>query len=314
MNVFNSVPSLTHPRLQIRNCTDAQVLLEAVRLKVLPLIKHRLAEHERAELQSGNVYVWEESDDQSSLCRWTDGRRWSQSRTRGDCLFYQEKIEMTFEEKQAKAARRWGLCITARYLVHFFSYSRALKASDLPVNIPSPCRRTHRPSKVNGLTKQTYTANVRMLDSGEIRKWHIVAYYTDNDLPRLPTVDDFDYLRRIRIPDGIYASSHTFKSNNNTACERTPPPDEEKSHNGLEELSTSFQITVWPHTKFTDAVLPRPTASGPIAPGDVKLPPLSSIGPFSKWRPRHRGAVRAPPHISICSEDRKTLNKFRIVI
>jgi hypothetical protein len=112
---------------EFRDITDAHILLEAVRLKVLPLIKHRLTEHERAQLQSGQVYVWEESDDQSSLCRWTDGRRWyycptmylshhihsqhflyrSQSRSRGDCLFYQEKIEMTLEEKQAKAARRW---------------------------------------------------------------------------------------------------------------------------------------------------------------------------------------------------------------
>ncbi|KAJ7203183.1 Gti1/Pac2 family-domain-containing protein [Mycena rebaudengoi] len=285
MNVLNSVPSLTHPRLQIRDTTDAHILLEAVRLKVLPLIKHRLAEHERAQLQSGQVYVWEESHDQSSLSRWTDGRRWSQSRTRGDCLFYQEKIEMTFEEKQAKAARR------------------ALKDADLML-----CRRTDRPSKVDGLTKQTYSANVRMLDSGEIRKWHIVAYYTDHDLPRLPLIDDFDYLQRIRVPDAIYTSSHLYKSSNSTAFERPPGPDTEKSHKILEfsrEISPSFQFVQW-----TDAVLPRLAVSDPIASAGVKLPPLSSIGPISQWRPQPRGAARAP----LYSEDRRTLNKFRIVI
>ncbi|KAJ7289504.1 Gti1/Pac2 family-domain-containing protein [Mycena rebaudengoi] len=275
---------------EFRDITDAHILLEAVRLKVLPLIKHRLTEHERAQLQSGQVYVWEESDDQSSLCRWTDGRRWSQSRSRGDCLFYQEKIEMTLEEKQAKAARR------------------ALKAADLPMNIPCLCRRTDRPPKVDGLTKQTYSANVRMLDSGEIRKWHIVAYYSDHDLPRLPLVDDFDYLQRIRVPDAIYTSSHLYKSSNSAAFERLPHSDTEKSHKILEfsrEISSSFQFALW-----TDAVLPRLTVSDPIASAGVKLPPLSSISPLSQWRPQQRGAVRAP----LYSEDRRTLNKFRIVI
>jgi hypothetical protein len=187
------------------------------------------------------------------------------------------------------------------------------------------CRRTDRPSKVDGLTKQTYSANVRMLDSGEIHKWHIVAYYTvyhfspssnialitlrqDHDLPRLPLIEDFDYLQRIRVPDAIYTSSHLYKSSNSTAFERPPGPDTEKSHKILEfsrEISPSFQFVQW-----TDAVLPRLAVSDPIASAGVKLPPLSSIGPLSQWRPQPRGAARAP----LYSEDRRTLNKFRIVI
>ena len=77
---------------------------------------------ERDELASGHVYVWEEAQDDGGLLRWTDGRRWcaefanitaqanqvarSQSRMRGDYLFYEEKIETTQEERDAKAARR----------------------------------------------------------------------------------------------------------------------------------------------------------------------------------------------------------------
>jgi hypothetical protein len=164
-----------------------------------------------------------------------------------------------------------------------------------------------------------------MLDSGEIRKWHIVAYYTvyhsspssnialmtlrqDHDFPRLPLVDDFDYLQRIRVPDAIYTNSHLYKSSNSTAFERPPGPDTEKSHKILEfsrEISPSFQFVQW-----TDAVLPRLAVSDPIASAGVKLPPLSSISPISQWRPQPRGAVRAP----LYSEDRRTLNKFRIVI
>lgn len=61
----------------IRDAHDAHVVLEAVRQKVLPLIKRRLLASERDQLQSGHVYVWEEAQDDGGLLRWTDGRRWS---------------------------------------------------------------------------------------------------------------------------------------------------------------------------------------------------------------------------------------------
>jgi hypothetical protein len=62
----------------IRNVADAHKVLEAVRLNILPLIRRRLVAHERAQLKSGNVFVWEESEDsdEGGLVRWTEGRRW----------------------------------------------------------------------------------------------------------------------------------------------------------------------------------------------------------------------------------------------
>lgn len=62
--------------LDIRDAHDAHVVLEAVRLNVLPLIKRRLLSNEREDLKSGHVYVWEEAQDDGGLLRWTDGRRW----------------------------------------------------------------------------------------------------------------------------------------------------------------------------------------------------------------------------------------------
>jgi len=93
----------------IRDANDAHVVLEAVRLNILPLIKRRLVASERAQLKSGNVFVWEECEDseEGGLLRWTEGKRWSQSRMRGDYLFYEEKVETTQDEKDAKAARRY---------------------------------------------------------------------------------------------------------------------------------------------------------------------------------------------------------------
>ncbi|KAJ7087422.1 gluconate transport inducer 1/Pac2, partial [Mycena epipterygia] len=173
----------------IRDATDAHRVLEAVRLTILPLIKRRLAPHERAKLRSGNVFVWEESE-YDGLVRWTEGRRWSQSKMRGDCLYYEEKIETTFAERQAKAARR-----------------SAMKVSESPQPIPAPPRRKDRPYKVGGLTKQTYSVTVQLPGTAATRKWHIVAYCSARDTTDVPVVEDYDYLRNIRVPNGVFVNS-----------------------------------------------------------------------------------------------------------
>ncbi|KAF8584735.1 hypothetical protein K439DRAFT_1646841 [Ramaria rubella] len=183
----------THPCLHIRNAADAQVIFEAVRLNVLPMIRRRLGPTERDMLRSGEIFVWEETDQKGGLERWTDGRRWSQSRMREPFLYYEEKEPTTKEEKEAKAARR------------------AYRNADPSAPPPSPSRRQDRPSKSDGLTKQTYSIYVNL---GKMsRKWHLVAYFCGSDYTRLPVVEDYDYLRRIRIPAGVYVSAKGMQSN-----------------------------------------------------------------------------------------------------
>lgn len=73
----------THPRLHVRDTRDAQTVLEAVRRGLLKPVSRRLNEMERSMyIQSGSIFVWEESDDELGLKRWTDGKMWSQSRMR----------------------------------------------------------------------------------------------------------------------------------------------------------------------------------------------------------------------------------------
>ncbi|KAJ7841636.1 Gti1/Pac2 family-domain-containing protein [Mycena leptocephala] len=90
--------NVTYPALYVRNASDVLVVLEAVRRGILPLITLRLSGSERDQLRSGNVFVWEEFTENSGLVRWTDGQRWSQSKVYAECLFYQEKIEVTGRE------------------------------------------------------------------------------------------------------------------------------------------------------------------------------------------------------------------------
>lgn len=44
-------------------------------------------------VRSGSVFIWEESDDDAGIKRWTDGCMWSQSRMREPFLFYEEKLQ-----------------------------------------------------------------------------------------------------------------------------------------------------------------------------------------------------------------------------
>jgi Gti1/Pac2 family len=73
----------THSRLHVRDARDAHTVFEAVRQGLLRPVTRRLNEVERSMfIVSGSIFVWEESDDDLGLKRWTDGRVWSQSRMR----------------------------------------------------------------------------------------------------------------------------------------------------------------------------------------------------------------------------------------
>ncbi|KAJ7465030.1 Gti1/Pac2 family-domain-containing protein [Mycena latifolia] len=297
-------PYVTHPALHIRDVADAHKVLEAVRLNILPLIRRRLVAHERAQLKSGNVFVWEEAEDpdEGGLVRWTEGRRWSQSRMRGDYLFYEEKIETTHEEKQAKAARR------------------ASKASDLQVTVPAPQRRKDRPSKVDGLTKQTYSVTVHMPGTSTTRKWHVVAYFSGSDYARLPVVDNYDYLRCIRVPVGVFTSNRTACTNH----ERFPShSDEADSARGSHSpVTPTFELRSPVLARFRSReaeyplVLPPPVSQSQGT--RVSLPPLASLGyPVPRPPLPHRHSMSSsttPPRPQLSPEDRRILDSFRVVI
>ena len=58
----------THPRLHVRDARDAHIVFEAVRQGLLKPVVRRLNELERASyIQSGSIFVWEESDDEMGL-------------------------------------------------------------------------------------------------------------------------------------------------------------------------------------------------------------------------------------------------------
>jgi hypothetical protein len=97
---------------------------------------------------------------------------------RGDYLFYEEKLEATQEERDLKAARRCVFLFDHFLFLLIGNNYRARRALD-PLSVPPLTnRRQDRPSKPNGLTKQTFSTQVYLPGANAPRKWHIVAYFS----------------------------------------------------------------------------------------------------------------------------------------
>ncbi|KAG9101890.1 hypothetical protein FRC06_002504 [Ceratobasidium sp. 370] len=253
----------THPNLHIRTAHDAHLVFEAVRRGLMPMITHRLSAADRDLLRSGEVFCWEEADYKGGLERWTDGRKWSQSRMREPFLFYTENVMMTPEEKEAKAARR------------------ARKPSDLRERTkPSTFRRQDRPAKPDGLTKQTYSAWVTLPGTTTPRKWHLTAYFTSNDYHGLPTVEHDQILSQLTVPPNVYVTGKglTRKSDR----DRRPSPavaeyDEDQRSSHSSDCGVS-PLTPSPVSSFSQHRTPAPAWSKG---GDPSASPWSASSTIS---------------------------------
>ncbi|KAJ6629455.1 Gti1/Pac2 family-domain-containing protein [Mycena sp. CBHHK59/15] len=173
--------------LRVRSPADAHVIFHAVSLGILPMITRRLDTEERRAISSGCVYVWEERGGPNTepmglgIERWTDSIRWGPSRVRDEFLFYHEK-----EPDQ-------------------------MESLDLSYDSDTPSPLGYRPSHVlrENLIKQTYSVFVETIKGR--RKWHLIAYFTQNSVDYLQSVDDVPYLVRLRVPHGLYKSARSAK-------------------------------------------------------------------------------------------------------
>ncbi|KAF9241298.1 Gti1/Pac2 family-domain-containing protein [Melanogaster broomeanus] len=290
--VHNGPP--THSALHVRDAKDAHVVLEAVRLNILPLIRRRLTASEREQLESGNVFVWEEAENDGGLLRWTDGRRWSQSRMRGDYLFYEEKMETTQEEKDAKAALR------------------ARRAADPFAVAPPTNRRKDRPNRPNGLTKQTYSALVHLPGSSHPRKWHVVAYFTGEDYMRLPVIENYDYLRNLRVPAGIFVSSKA----NGLRNDRYSYTDSGASYYPTDALTRPMSSASSATSSPLSPIQRHPMDSDTQRPQsrDVSLPNISSVTSSHVAHPVRLNHPSPTNYSPLSAEDKRVLSSFRVVL
>ncbi|KAF8499664.1 hypothetical protein F5888DRAFT_96947 [Russula emetica] len=179
----------TCTNIRIRTARDAEIIFHAVRLGILPMVMQRLGSEERMALCTGCVYVWEERSGclsesmEQGIERFTEGRSWGPSRARDDFLFYHEKDTAP---KSLMVER-----------------TRAIRFQEDPVGASAmrPRRRGEH------MIKQTYSVYVQTPDG--MKKWHLNAYWTQETLDRLLTIDDIPELRSLDVAPGTYLCART---------------------------------------------------------------------------------------------------------
>ncbi|KAH9083922.1 Gti1/Pac2 family-domain-containing protein [Lactarius deliciosus] len=169
--------------IRVRSVSDALVIFYAVSKGILPIVSRRLDSEERRGIRSGSVYVWEERGPDAEATglgieRWTDGIRWGPSRVRDEFLFYSER-ELDME----------------------------LDVIGQPLHLP-PGSYYGRPRE--RLIKQTYSVYVNLAGRGR-RKWHLIAYFTQETIDNLYTIDDFSELTGLQVPPGKFRSARCVK-------------------------------------------------------------------------------------------------------
>jgi hypothetical protein len=152
------------------------------------MVSRRLDTEERRAIHSGCVFVWEERGPNAEATglgieRWTDGIRWGPSRVRDEFLFYHEKDrEPVDTETNSDSDTSFGVQRGA--------------APDYGTNKGS-------------LVKQTYSVFVET-PRGR-RKWHLIAYFTQDTLDYLRCIYDIPELASLTVPPGTYKSARSAK-------------------------------------------------------------------------------------------------------
>ncbi|KAI9137079.1 Gti1/Pac2 family-domain-containing protein, partial [Paraphysoderma sedebokerense] len=75
----------------INTLRDALIVIEGARQGLFPRVKHRPTLLDSVNIKSGSIFVWEQSE--VKIVRWTDGKKWSNSKDIGAFVSYFERKE-----------------------------------------------------------------------------------------------------------------------------------------------------------------------------------------------------------------------------
>ncbi|TFK25200.1 hypothetical protein FA15DRAFT_703903 [Coprinopsis marcescibilis] len=245
----------------LRTVHEARIVFHAVALGQLPMVTRRLDSDERRAISPGSVYVWEERisysdpNSPSGIERWTDSIRWGPSRVKDEFLFYHEK-----------------------------------EASGTDINIPHskfPPSSIHRyPASFQRvpLIKQTFSVYVST-PRGR-RKWHLIAYFTQESMGSLYSICDHPYYKHINlyVPPGMYKSARITRPGRPDAtapAARFPlmiPPNEVRSGSS-ESVQPSAEDSR--DSPVSSASTNTRKSESP------RLPPLELLGTYASPHARH---------------------------
>ncbi|KAI0066020.1 hypothetical protein BV25DRAFT_1797199 [Artomyces pyxidatus] len=268
--------------VRIRSIADAQVVFFAVSKGILPIVSRRLDSEERRCIRSGSVYVWEERGPDAEATglgieRWTDGIRWGPSRVKDEFLFYNEKeldVELDVIVHPSVLSVFRPPCLPV-------DQCRTIPATRYSMHIP-PGSFYGRPRE--RLVKQTYSVFV---DTGRgRRKWHLIAYFTQETIDSLYTIDDYPDLARLRVPPGRFRSARGPKKGS-----RESPQDQ-----NIGQSPSSSQGSYSPtYTPYPMAVPRPPSPLDPPVWPRLQTWPVGSVANQSRFGHTPEGAQILAP-------------------
>jgi hypothetical protein len=152
--------------------------------------------------------------------------------------------------------------------------------------VPTPAvahydRSNHHPK---GLVKQAYSAKVSLSPTAKARKWHLTAYFTYEDLEKIPTIDQDAMLQKVTVPPGVFRNGKTRSRNSGLQQGR-------RGHSSDTETSSSLASSSPKPTYTTTSC--RTMSDDSAGRGDRRLvlPPLQST--LTHAHSRHNGHHRA---------------------
>jgi hypothetical protein len=151
-----------------------------------------------------------------------------------------------------------------------------------------------------------------------------------NDYTRLPVIENYDYLRNIHVPHGVFLNSKILSTRTDRFAQYS---DENEIYDDPAEPNS---------VSPDDCPIPSgsPMSSMPSSPSypprhhrslpssfsregsqRISLPPISTLGPTAR-RPSfnhpHRGGPSAdsgsPVYLPLSTEDRRVLDSFRVIL
>ncbi|KAI0725270.1 hypothetical protein C8Q72DRAFT_785895 [Fomitopsis betulina] len=138
------------------------------------MVHRRLDDDDRLSLTTGCIYVWEERSSNPLECTGQEIQRFTEGRSWGPSRARDD------------------------FLLYYEKESNSRSSVHLRNNLLGSVQ----------LIKQTYSVVVHEPD-GKTRKWHLNAYYTQDTVDHLRTVDDLPKLRGIDVPKGRYVCART---------------------------------------------------------------------------------------------------------
>nr|GAT42771.1 predicted protein [Mycena chlorophos] len=255
-------PTLRNVR--IRSTRDAIAVFYGVARNSLPLITRRLDAEERLAITAGTVFVWEENANSEAsglgMERWqVEGCKADLSADPlagrmawgGDRVAFAMCVEPLVQTPTGKR-----LPMAQEFL---FYHQKEDDVGEETVNPVTPWAQmmrkrsnrfagnpsaTRKASETQRLIKQTFSVLVSLpkdRPAGIVRKWHLTAYFNQETLNELDTIDDLRLLET-PVPEGWFRSARATKNrrDNRTLSDPAAPGVALSSPTSDQPLSMPF--------------------------------------------------------------------------